>query len=269
MLVPYFILGTLGYFIKLSLSPYALRQVNFSFSSFFDGFIYPWHNPVIYLWFLPTLLIVYALLFFLKDIKQNGIMMLLIVVFMLLNVLSPFHPPFYSPGTVQRGISTFTNSEFLNISGIIHYLLYFALGFYFFKLKDKFEFLNSIVFLLLSGIAIVMLNIYSSRNGFGPWWIHYKFEDLLLAIIGILFSLSLGHFLSKPFFTGLRIYDGLYFCIYLLSWFIITGVKIGYKKNVYGQGICILITMILVLTIPLLARKYVKHDFLKTVIGLS
>lgn len=251
MLVPYFVLGSIGFVIKLLLYDYALRPVAFSWSSFFDGFLYPWHNPIIYLWFLPTLLFVFGILFFLNYIKSVGVA---IAVLLLLVIVTIYRP--------------LSDVEFLNLGGIIQYLLYFALGFYFYRLQGKFAFLNSLAFFVVSGLLLLILNLYTTRDIL-MLWLTKNGNDLLLACVGILFSLSFGHVLSKPLFNRLKIYDGLYFCMYLLSWFIITGVKIGYQKFYYSQNTGILMVLILILTLPLLARKYIKNTFARTVLGLS
>lgn len=251
MLIPFFVLGTIGYFLKLGLSQFAVRPVSFSWDSFLDGFLIPWHNPVIYLWFLPTLFIIYGILFFMKYLPKNAVILWVLGPLIIINVLQPG-----------------ANIYWLNINFVIKYMVYFALGFAFYGIRNRFQFLNNIPFLIVAFILFVLLNLLPAREALNNF-LTDKAGDFILAVFGILVSLSLGHLLARPSFNFLKIYDGLYFCSYLLSWFIITGAKLGYQRLWYGQVVTVILIIIGVLTIPLLAKKYITQSWAKTILGLS
>lgn len=130
LLVPYFIFSTIAYFLKWPLSIYSQRPVDLGFSDFFYRLIYPWENPVIFYWFLPTIFIITIFSSFLLrfSITLSKINFFKIenknkfnIIFLLLSFIFAFYT---SSGLDYR--SPFP--DILNTVGILYHFPFFLLG---------------------------------------------------------------------------------------------------------------------------------------------
>ncbi|MFV7770797.1 acyltransferase family protein [Shewanella marisflavi] len=131
LLLPYLMFSIIGYIVKWPLSEFAGRPVDFSSFDFVFRLLYPWENPVIFFWFLPTLFIVsivfYLFVFFLRYllIKLNfegrgyeTAFFAFVFAALLLVII-------FTSGFSYRSFEP----EFLNLTGVAYHLPFFILGY--------------------------------------------------------------------------------------------------------------------------------------------
>lgn len=195
LLIPYMLISTFAYFPKVLLSRFAARPIEASWENWGRMLLYPWDNAIIFFWFLPTLFLIFMIVVIGgKLIKQWNLPLsvsVLLVVSLLLHIFNPC-----------RGV------DFLNLSGVISYLFYFVLGYYCFKLNYKYKLPSFVLMLVTFGLSIVFVLL---PNFLG--------KDILMAVNGILLSISLGKIYIEnncKFFNHLF---GASYAIYLFSWF--------------------------------------------------
>lgn len=195
LLVPYVVISTFAYFPKVLLSRFAARPIEASWESWGKMLVYPWDNAIIFFWFLPTLFLIFMIVVVGgKLIKKTHLPLSAEFLLFALLLLHLFNP--------CRGF------DLLNLSGVVGYLFYFALGYYCCVCKCNHTLSASKIVLITFGLSIVLI---LSPVFFG--------KDVLMAINGILLSISLGKIYiahNCKFFYHLF---GTSYAIYLLSWF--------------------------------------------------
>lgn len=210
LILPYFIMGTIAYLLKAFLfNRFAYRPVENTIGFYLKSMIYPWDNPNISLWFLPTLFIVFILDYYLfKKVKNYKFWPLILITF----------------SFIISVLSLFTDIKILNISGVLYYLFYFNLGLIIYQFKEKIfaSIINikTVCILLALYIALFLMSDI------------YEFGKYIIAILGILLSFILALVCSKnniKFLFGIM--DGKYYPIYLLHWFFMPGFRILYQMN--------------------------------------
>ncbi len=244
LLIPYVAIGTLAYLLKIFIfNKFAYRPAEASVSFYLKSLIIPWDNPNIYLWFLPTMLIVLILGYF---ILKRKLTLLHLFIFLGISILSAY-----------------TNIRILNITGVMYYLFFFFLGAYIFMYKDKFfsilknKFIFAIVLLLFP-----ILLYYSSLN---------PVIKISVALAGIYLSFAFATFCTNHNLRFLKgILDGKYYQIYILSWFFQTGFRVFYQMNLVNyETVCILMfvaSIVFPLLITFIIQRYIPK--LKIFIGL-
>lgn len=255
LIIPYISIGTLAYCLKAFIfNKFAYRPAEVSFEFYIKSLLIPWDNPNIYLWFLPTIFAILILGYFLLKINILKVKKMSLILFFLFLFISNF--------------STNINISLFNFKGIIFYFFYFYLGILFFIYKDVvFKILVKFYILIILFLMFVLcffINNYIFENIYG---ISY-----LLTIIGILFSFSLALFFSNKnikFCYGLL--DGIYYQIYLLSWFFQTGFRMLYQINLFDYEIVCLLMFLGGIIFPLIIVKIINKyfTFLKIFIGLK
>lgn len=255
LIIPYLCISSLVFIPKALLSKYAMRQIGFNFLDYLRGIFYPWHNPLILYWYLPTLFIISLaapLLYrmFLYQ-RRTFVIWLTIIVFALIRL---YHP-------VQIKI--------LNIEGVLSYLIYFWSGCVFFFYRDKFSFLNSKYTLLISFLFLLCVN-YLIATGFAI--VPLNLMKLVAALVGIVMSFSLIKLLvnNKKFF--LEFVNGYAYQVFLLHWF----AQIFFRIILYqimgvGYFYVFIFMFISGLYLPILWTKFIKKRFprLNFIIGLN
>lgn len=203
LIIPYFWLSSIAFIPKAFLSRYAMRPLEINFASYINSLIYPWQNPLILFWFLPTIFIIStiaAFLFkrlFLNDNKS--ILIMLVLVFFCLNIFKPIR------------------IKLLNLQGVLHYLIYFWLGCLFPIYKDKYRFLYKKIFFISSFLTSLCLTNYILR------YTDCLFLDLVkmvTAVIGIAMMMSLVLIISRGKNNFLSFMNGYAYQIFLLHWFV-------------------------------------------------
>lgn len=195
LLVPYVMISTLAYFPKILLSQFAFRSIEASWESWGRMLLYPWDNVIIFFWFLPTLFLIFMIVFLGGKLIKKWHLSLsfefILLILLLLHLFNPCH-----------------NIDLLNFNGVVSYLFYFALGYYYCQSKYKDILPVSRMVVITLALSIVLVSL---PNFFG--------KDILTAVNGILLSISLGKAYvanSCKFFQHLF---GASYAIYLFSWF--------------------------------------------------
>lgn len=189
LFIPYLVLGNLGFGIKLILSGFANRPVDFSLVSFIHSNLYPRDNAVVTYWFLPTLFIILLFSGFFEKAVWNKKQALLMTAVLI--CLRLFHP---------------VEIELLNLSETCDYFLYFWLGCLTFAYKEKLRFLEKAVVPAILFLMVIILYIIPYRN---------DILNVMTSISGV----YMCYFISRIRPVRFIYISGYYFQIYLLSWF--------------------------------------------------
>lgn len=266
LLIPYLFISVLSYTLKAFFNRYSLRAVEVSFSDFVHGLIYPWDNSNVFLWYLPTLFILFV--FFIGigrvySFRHTGVNVLLAIGFI---ALSQKHLPIDI---------RLTSATFLNYTGCLLYALPFFVGMMlccYQPVLARFLKRRQVrwVILLLSLSALVYLVYFRVRLCLGDSHISLYVVRMLL---GLIFSWSLAiwmrHFSIKP----IAIIGQYSYQIYLLSWFAHQSViVVCWKMLRWEAWVCYALGFALGLLFPIgvsaWAKKYIKRDKLLMLIGL-
>lgn len=201
LLVPYFVISSVSFIPKVLLSVHALRPVDFSIHSYLHMLLYPWDNVIKFFWFLPTLFIISIFTVFLCKVgKRFKIKLPVAISLFILILLYEYNP--------------FKQIEFLNLGGVVNYLLFFIAGCFFSQYESI---LNRYLRLSKAYMPWGILIIYSIMIYLIAW--HTPFIGIVYAIMGILFCLSLSSLYVR---YDLKIINHLYnssYAIYLFSWY--------------------------------------------------
>lgn len=192
LIIPYFIISILGIIIKLCLSSFAIRNV--SFASMIRAILfYPWEGSIRLLWFVYTLFIIAII-----SVLLRKILIKYTILFFTITSIVPIN-----------------FGSFINLDGVLQYIVYYYLGMYFFKFYEQykeFKFKHIIVLSTLI-ILLIMNNIAVSE--------YYKSLFLFISsICGIACFISIS-MLIEDIKVGrvLQIIGKHSFDIYLFSWF--------------------------------------------------
>ena len=198
LIIPYLSVSCLAIPIKLLLNKFAERPLYLS-RIIIDIILYPWNNPIIFLWFIYTLFLMFIIMIFLSKLPRYIVLVMLSI----LNIL----PLDY--GTI------------FNINGLLKYSIYFYIGMifnsYYTKYKKKVRKSRPIVLL----IVLMVLNFIN---------IDITILYLVKALVGIFMCLDISHII-KGFNFKLFNYIGNYSLdIYLFSWFFQTAARIVFLQ---------------------------------------
>lgn len=196
LLIPFLFINTIIFIIKAGfINDSSLMQnpVEFTASSFIDSTFY---NPMGFMWFLPTLFVVFMIVFLLRKILTVSIIkkelyLVAIVIYIILVLIIDYLAPHIS---------------FLQISSAIHYSTYFLLGLLYCDYKKTID-----IWLRKYWIAIVPAFLVISMT--------LLFTGLLAAISGIVFSVALALVLEEKCSDRLVKISSLSYAIFLLSYF--------------------------------------------------
>ncbi len=204
LLVPYIVISTLVFLPKVWLSEYAVKPIELSWSAYINMLIIPSQNVIVYYWFIPTIftLLIGVVLYdrLIDKIKlnhQRSISILLIIVW-ILSLTNPL-----------EGIKLF------NLSSLFWHSLFFTLGIAYQnyeKIVNRSLYLSSPWATLAFGlISVIVVAIgYNSQN---------IVTSQLTALVGIIFTLSLGQLYLNSKLQFANILYGITYAIYLFSWF--------------------------------------------------
>ena len=208
LLVPYLVISTMAFFPKALLNRFALRPVEISWASYLKMLLYPGDNVIIFFWFLPTLFLIFCIVFAGRygigrwlSAKEKGSCNIYgypaLAVSLILLVLNLFNP--------------LSGVRFLNLDGVAHYLVYFMAGYYFnrFDAGRKWRGGHPGWMLLLTlglSVGLLCLPPFTGRS-------------LLTAFNGILMSLCFSRLYVVNGWRFFHPYFGASYMIYLLSWF--------------------------------------------------
>ena len=241
LIIPYLTISFITIPIKFILNRFSERSISDS-NVFIDIFLYPWNNPIIFFWFIYVLFLIF--LFSPLIVKLNKYIVLSL--FFILSIIP------------------IKNIQFLGISTIFSYSIYFFIGLYIREIyitnRDKIlnfkpTILYSFLYVLIPFI-IFILNIPTS----------IKAGMFFKALLGIYMSFVLCVFIYncknnkylKNTLNSLSYYS---FDIYLLSWFPqIFARVLFYQVLKLDYTLVVLFSLILGFT-PILASKYILRKF--------
>lgn len=193
LIVPYLTLSTIAFPVKVMLARFASRPVSLSPQDFVQQIIFPWHNTIIFFWYLPTLFLMFLAAPYVLH-KRMGAAHAVILLLASVGLYTQFD---------NTNLSGF--SAFLNVAGVLHNFIFFACGF----ITDRFT-LNSQV--RKCGVFCLPFSVlgfvFSPRDS--------QLGNLLLALAGIAMCWWLAHQVHSEWLA--RVGDCSY-QIYLFSWF--------------------------------------------------
>ncbi|AYZ73043.1 hypothetical protein EGX98_02625 [Fusobacterium necrophorum] len=112
LIAPYFIISSMAYIPKYFLQYFAMRKINLNIEAYIHSILYPWDNPIVFFWFLPTIFIILVLSFGITRIISKRYLLTFLFFSLLLSIAS----------------KKYILINFLNISGVFYYLFFFILG---------------------------------------------------------------------------------------------------------------------------------------------
>lgn len=255
LIIPYFVISSLAYIPKYLLGRFALRPLELSLKDYILNMLYPWDNSIIFFWFLPTIFLIMLLTIGLYKILKNQTKIIL-GLSLIINLIS----------------SEFLDIRFLNINGVLNYLIFFILGIYYVENEKKIDEVlenKNIAILILTLVILILNTIITVPN--------IKIIYISIAIAGIVFSKSLSKIYLDLNFKFLEHLKGKSFSIYLLSWFPQVFIRIlCYQILNLSMVIVIPISLLFGIYVPVIANIFIqkfieklsKYKFLKYIFGL-
>jgi len=194
LLLPYVVISSVAYPIKVLLSRFALRPIQFTVHDYVQNLVFPWENTIIFFWFLSTLWLMFATApFCLRAAAPKWSDSLLGVLAVGLYFLFPHH----SSGPLG----------FLNLSGLLHNYIFFLAGF----LVSKYAVAGWIVrhrSLQLASLALSVCLVL--------WFKEQPIAAFIAALAGMV---SVTMAIGSPVQPALARLGDNSFQVYLLSWF--------------------------------------------------
>lgn len=255
LIIPYFIISSLAYVPKYLLGKFAVRPLELSLKDYILNMFYPWDNPIIFFWFLPTIFLIMLFTIVIYKIFKNQTKIIL-GLSLVINLIS----------------SEFLDVRFLNINGVLNYLIFFILGIYYIENEKKIdEVLESkkIIILILTLLILILNRVITMPN--------IKIIYILIAIVGIIFSISCSKLYLDSNLKILEHLKGKSFSIYLLSWFPQVFIRIlCYQVLNLSMIVVVPISLLLGVYIPVIVNIFIKrvieklpkYKFLKYIFGL-
>lgn len=214
LLLPYVVISSLAFLPKVILSQYALRKTELTLASFLSNIFYPLENVLGHFWFLPTLFMLFVTIaIIIKVFSKSANWVVLTTIVVVLIYLSNYY----------LGISI----KLLNLSGTLHYLLFFWAGF---LIAYHWNFckgvvLNKASFPVMLGL-LLLLNFYA--NGIA-------IIKIITAFVGIVMAFGFAYVYLASGWTFFKHINGLSYQIFLLSWPIQAIVNI-FAYKILGLG---------------------------------
>ncbi|MBN2483731.1 MAG: acyltransferase [Candidatus Omnitrophica bacterium] len=211
LILPYVFLSTLAFFPKAFFSEYAMRPIRLTVIDYIKSLLYPWDNPVILFWFLPTLFMISLVMPFFYKISigtnNNKRTLALTFLFLILTLMRPVH------------------LKLLNIEGVMYYFFYFWIGIIFYANRFGENALKVHPGKLCIGFLAVLLAItYVSTYVFGQ---RVEMLRFLGALCGIGMSFAFIHLFTNNKKRFMDWISGYSYQIFLLHWFIQIPLRIG------------------------------------------
>jgi fucose 4-O-acetylase-like acetyltransferase len=203
LLIPYVVISSIVFIPKVLLSSFSIRPVEFSIFDYFEMLIYPGKNVIIFFWFLPTIFIISILTYFLwKYLLIKLDLMKWIICLALFFTLSLFNP--------------FENIKIFNLSGVIHYFVFFLTGMFFYRYENEICNLlfrkSGLIIVIMGSIHLLVIFYFMESSS-------YTKIILPVAFLGIAESIIIGGRYLDRKFTFLNHLNGSSYAIYLYSWF--------------------------------------------------
>ncbi len=175
LLVPYVVLGGLGFVIKASMARFVVRPITFTLHDYLDQLLIPYHSVLGAYWFMPTLFLIFAVFTIgcmaaqkaIPGLTRRRAGLAVLVVLALVNCLMPF-----------------SHDSLLNIVGVIFYMFYFTLG-YLFQASP----LEAAIKRTSAPVLLAVTLALSVAVLFGP---QNSLVDMLASVNGIVMTMALA-----------------------------------------------------------------------------
>ena len=238
LLLPYFIISSLTYPLKVILSNFALRPVEFGWIDYASTLIIPWNNSIVFFWFLPTL---YLIMMIAKlclchgDSLKRDVFIMISAVFLF----------FYFD---HKNIAGW--QSVLNIGGVLHNFIYFVTGGFLFKYVHIFAFKRRALYLIAPFLILLIFYIYY------PGIRKVELFEVAMSFSGILFCFSVIKHLPLSF-SVLGKYS---YQIYLLSWFPQIFVRVVFGQVFFVNiWISVFLSILAGLVLPIVASNIIER----------
>lgn len=248
LLVPYIAISTVGFIIKVALSNYTVRSVSFSLTSYFSGLYIPTDNPVLLLWFLPTLFNIFAISYFLKKLIYRGVWYQVSIQLILIAVYV-IHPV-----TTKIWAFHYTAS----------YLVFFFFGMLLAHYRTYWEKHLNWILGIIAFLLLLVIYAYVDNGGYC-----LRATKLLTSLLGIYMVFSISQELGK-YKPALNHYLNDYtYQIYLLSWFFQAAGRLIYQTGYANLAVSILVMLIGGMLLPIVTSVFTERfaPFLLVFIG--
>ena len=198
LLLPYWLISTLVFLPKYLLGSFAGRSVDLSLSGYVYMMLHPLENVISIFWFLPTLFLMFCIAFIGGKIALWTKFRYAKEIAMLATFPLTFLFPRYT-------------TEFLNYPGVLAFVFYFALG-YWFRSQPLFSIWDAGIRLRWQSafLSAVCLSFYA----FSSDW-----RSPIFGVSGIVMSLCLADIYCSFGMRFFRPFYGSTYTIYLFSWF--------------------------------------------------
>lgn len=232
LMVPFVVFTTIAFPVKAVLSHFALRSERMTFGDYLDGLAVPWHNPVVFFWFLPTLFLVFcAAPVLLRFLGHWMLALVMAAVTAALYVLVPEK----TDGPLR----------WLNLAGALHSVAFFYAGMMFQRFHGETKVTPA---LLLASVVSAVVFFFWPPNANPP-------ESLLLALLGIAGALAFARlWMTRP--QTLSLLGTYSFQIYLFSWFPQVAARVGLGQVLHFSLWPVVVAMFVTgLLVPILTAK--------------
>ncbi len=248
LLLPYIAVSSIAYPVKVLMSSFALRPMNFSLLDFLYSVFYPWNNTIIFFWFLPTLFLMFPLAKLIYSYNEKRVDFSALFLFTLIHFLTQHEN--------YEGVFAL-----LNLGGVLHNFIYFLLGGLICKYRS--ELITEKNYIALFSLCFLVL---VAIKQFIP---QLSADTLVFSITGIFFSCLIVYVLPDNSFRTLSTYS---FQIYLLSWFPQVAVRVIFGQVFYFNiWISVLLSILLGIIVPIICAKVIKrlnNNALNRVLGM-
>lgn len=201
LLIPYVVISSTAFPIKAAMASHAIRPVSLTLGSYWESLVYPWLNPIIYFWFLPTLFLIFAVAPGLRwALLRRGPAVCWLV----------------SAGLLGLNLTQETAfGDLLNYRGFLRDMWVFWLGMLACKFRPGLGWLESPISAVLSAIALVGLAVGEvPTSGLFVNW-----AGTVGALAGIIVCWFVAQRLAAKAWAPVAEVHRWSFTIYLLSWF--------------------------------------------------
>ena len=224
LLVPYLVISTLTYPIKAQLGGLAQRPAELSLSGWAESLVYPWQNPIIFFWFLPTLFLVFCLLPVLEWLSRSRVGTIFVLVLLIVAHLLTRHR---------------NDTSLLNWPGVLHHSIHFFAG----VLLEREGVMQRLRGWAVLGIVPSVMLYLVVRDG-GPFeplpvgsapsgmTLAGPFLGLVCAFCGIAFAIGLARLIHAATPLLASIGDDS-FQIYLFSWYPQTATRVVLGQKLF------------------------------------
>jgi len=235
LLLPYLVITTLVYPIKVGLSAYSVRPAAGSFTDYVRSLVVPWQNPVVFFWFLPTLFLMFLVAPALRWTLRRG---------------APWREAVAGLGLTAVSLSVAPNfwSDPLNYRGAAAHLVWFWVGMWWRDRAWAPRLRRDVACALLAFAALVILRLLGEPMA-APRRLASAGCGIAACYFGVRSAEALG-------LRRIPWVDGRSYQIYLLSWFPQVGARVVLSQLLHAPfWLSWLVALLAGVVVPLLLTE--------------